>query len=394
MKMKQMTSGLFTTLCACACCCVVGETMDRDSLQYRLSKVFSEVNQTNGNEVALRVIDPPVSFRVRGYGSHGGLSRYARSQEVFCLRCGDELHLKGDDSQWLTEVVVTNEAGVRALGTGWECSDKPGGNFILFHQYKNAYWRNKNMDTYRSFAIDIKRGVFYDIERKMSGNISFPFHALWRNWDAYRKNLTEKSHRLDMSPVESDVTGANAGAGDERKYRERIAERNRERRAMGLPDMSDRETRIYLRDESRTRHRRWIERMRQETTGRFVTTEEDAQMDLERVRLHGLYWHVARDYALSVGRPGERPTDLRELLVCRNALSGRDLLEDGENDIRDVWGHEYRYHFGQGGKLKMVPDHVVLTSAGPDGVFDTADDISSDDWFAFRKFELERTGKK
>ncbi len=175
-----------------------------------------------------------------------------------------------------------------------------------------------------------------------------------------------------------------------RKESEMVIAANQKRLRGGMPNMTDVEERMFLRNEWLKTSRIWFERMRQETSGRSETSAQDAMVDLERARLFNLYNMVKHIYPVVTCRSGTVPKTLHEVAVCREPGSGKPLLPGGENDLKDQWGHEYRYRVGQGEKIKMATEHPIITSAGPDGVFGTEDDLSSEDWFVFRKIEAER----
>ena len=62
------------------------------------------------------------------------------------------------------------------------------------------------------------------------------------------------------------------------------------------------------------------------------------------------------------------PSDLSALIEAKG--DDEPVLDGGEGALEDPWGTEYRYeHKGK---------KILIVSAGPDGEFDTDDDISSD----------------
>lgn len=233
----------------------------------------------------------------------------------------------------------------------------------------------------RTMVVPEKRPSFFAAMEKV-------IHPLLESW----KKRNYVNFHDSVSPLGKSLVDGSVGWSKtvSRKIHEQVIERNRERCAIGLPDMTETEKIIFLRKVSWERDRRWCEQMRHETTGRKVTTEVDAMIDLERVRLNSVYWAVARGFPSVVDAPVKSPKTLRDLIGLRDGKFGQLILPGGEDDIKDQWGHEYRYRVGQGEKIKMASEHPVITSAGPDGVFGTEDDLSSEDWFVFRRIENER----
>lgn len=66
---------------------------------------------------------------------------------------------------------------------------------------------------------------------------------------------------------------------------------------------------------------------------------------------------------------GHYPPSLEALLVKDAETNWHGPYIQSTNTFLDVWGHRFRY--------KARGDTYVITSAGPDGKFDTADDISN-----------------
>ena len=174
-----------------------------------------------------------------------------------------------------------------------------------------------------------------------------------------------------------------------RKDREVLAEVNRKRQRGGLSALGKDEERLVLREIRYEESRRWFERMRHAFTGRKESTAHDRMMDLERVRLNELRRMLVVNFP-----PENYPKTLRELVGRRGARFGQLLLPGGEDDLRDQWGHEYRYGLGRRKLTELLEHGPVVTSAGPDGIFDTEDDLSSDDWYVFRKMEEEQEEPK
>ena len=112
-------------------------------------------------------------------------------------------------------------------------------------------------------------------------------------------------------------------------------------------------------------------------------------------RLHLLFITADRVYPSIVSgsaNGGSRPKSLRDLLEVSIPPKGIPLLPEGENDLKDIFGTEYRYRVEREDGKEI--DRVVIVSAGPDGVFDTADDLSSEDYFRLRKLASEKNAKK
>ncbi len=64
------------------------------------------------------------------------------------------------------------------------------------------------------------------------------------------------------------------------------------------------------------------------------------------------------------------PTDLKQLIDEQGDNAA--ILEGGEGALIDPWDNEYQMRKGKG------KDKIYIISAGPDGSFDTEDDIRSD----------------
>lgn len=166
----------------------------------------------------------------------------------------------------------------------------------------------------------------------------------------------------------------------EQRRRDRYARVNAERRAAGLPELTELEKRRIARDEMLELRRKRFERLRYESTGRRETTEMDAAIDKERARLDVLSRIVSEKYSVAIRSAGVRPKTLHELLGVRFPPQGQSpLLLEGEKDIRDLWGREYRYCTEKGADTPCGENRPLITSAGPDGVFDTSDDITNID---------------
>ena len=175
----------------------------------------------------------------------------------------------------------------------------------------------------------------------------------------------------------------------EREKREILSRANRERTAKGLAPLTKQEEGLVLRQKFYEDERVWFERIRHEMTGRTQSTARDVQMDLERVRVSNLYRVL---YRISRETGGVYPKTLQEVVGRTSSRMEGPLLLGGEADLRDLWGHAYRYSIGQGKKIKMKHDHPVIVSAGPDGVFDTEDDLSSDDYLIYQRYDFQKKG--
>ena len=197
-------------------------------------------------------------------------------------------------------------------------------------------------------------------------------------------------------PPEEARRIAEGNAKREREKREReekYARINRERQAAGLPPLTLLDRSRIRRDETNELVRRRLEKLRQEATGRLETTELDAATDWERVRLGYLatVLELNHERLFVNAASGSWPKTLRDLIgLMRHPKINVPLLLNGERDIRDQWGREYRYRPGDVTKTPFGRDRPLITSAGPDGVFDTADDITSFDEFKLRKQKEER----
>ena len=177
----------------------------------------------------------------------------------------------------------------------------------------------------------------------------------------------------------------------EQRQRDRYARVNVERRAAGLPELTELEKRRIARDEMLQLRQKRFERLRHERTGRCETTEMDAAVDKERARLDFLSRIVSEKYSVAIRAIDVRPKSLRELLGVKFPPRGQfPLLLEGEKDIRDLWGREYRYCSGEGTDTPYGEKHPIITSAGPDGMFDTSDDISSIDIINLENWKTTR----
>jgi hypothetical protein len=83
-----------------------------------------------------------------------------------------------------------------------------------------------------------------------------------------------------------------------------------------------------------------------------------AKIQLTQVNLESL----AREILLYAAGDQGLPEDLKQLLRARPSLG---------MGLRDAWGQEIKYE-------RLSDSSFRLRSAGPDGVFDTADDIVKD----------------
>lgn len=203
-----------------------------------------------------------------------------------------------------------------------------------------------------------------------------PLHEAWllRSYDV-----------VECFPPQPDAMRRNEDAGTGALLRELHADRqskvdamNSRRRSAGLPDMTETEKALLLRDDALDKSRLEFERLRHESTGLFSTTDVDRIVDQERARLRYLARTVSRRYPIAVNKSGARPETLRALLEVRIPPHGVPLLPGGEKDIIDSWGREYRYGFDANAQEAGGPRPVII-SAGCDGIFDTDDDVGSDD---------------
>lgn len=71
---------------------------------------------------------------------------------------------------------------------------------------------------------------------------------------------------------------------------------------------------------------------------------------------------------------GNRRTATIEDMVDRSELP---CAIDARGRTRDVWGRRLRLHYRS---MRRLPGDVVVTSAGPDDVFDTDDDVRLSTW--------------
>lgn len=172
----------------------------------------------------------------------------------------------------------------------------------------------------------------------------------------------------------------------EKRRQGAIDEANRSRRAAGRPAFTREEEELILREARFERSRLWFEKIRHEMTGRRVTTDEDRMFDRERVRLNDLRRTLERCFA-----PRGYPATLQELVGRKDSRFGQLLLPGGEGDFHDQWGRAYHYEVVR--MANQERDRPILISSGPDGVLGNADDLSSEDWFVYRKYESENREK-
>lgn len=159
---------------------------------------------------------------------------------------------------------------------------------------------------------------------------------------------------------------------------------NAVRRTQGLAPLSSWEKKCLVRAENLEKYRKNFEQWRQKMTGVSQTTELDRKIDLERARLVCLKILIEGDYRLAKKGSNVHPERLEELLVTKLPDKVNTILKE-EAEIRDVWGREYRYYSGERGPKLSRNRRPIIVSAGPDGVFDTEDDLSNDDIYVMLK---------
>lgn len=231
-----------------------------------------------------------------------------------------------------------------------------------------------------------ERSVFLD---KVRGAIR-PLVEAWRS-RSFEEVFCSSSQSSSARAAESQKTMEHVRTW-QAGLQAKIDALNARRRSAGLPDMTEIERARFLRDDALKVSQDEFEKLRHQSTGRMGTTDMDSMVDRERARLHYLGRTVSRRYPVAVGKRGARPDSLRTLLSVRIPPHGVPLLPEGEQDIVDSWGHAYRYRLDGDGQEAGGPRPIIL-SAGPDGRFETADDLSSDDWHILqrRSMKLEET---
>lgn len=222
------------------------------------------------------------------------------------------------------------------------------------------------------------------------------FAVLVKSWEdkSYRRlPLEEKAdadtaERRTAKEKKLAEVRVQTGRAIEQVEREREAKwhrLNKERRDRGQDELTATEKRIILRDERIDRARREIEHCRHKIERVQTTTEADRLNDLERARLWEMFNTAEWRYRMALRRFSDRdlrPASLRDLLTVKTS-DGVALLPGGEKDLKDSWGHDYRYCVGKGLNTRLTRERAIITSAGPDGIFGTSDDLSSNDWFDF-----------
>lgn len=162
------------------------------------------------------------------------------------------------------------------------------------------------------------------------------------------------------------------------------------RRTAGLPPLTEWDRKCITQAEAMERIRKDFERWRLRTTGAAATNAEGARVDLERARLWRLRGIVEHEYKLGKRGKADHPKTLEELLTTTWGVGGDRHALAVEADLRDVWGRAYRYQYRLDAPAPVNMVRAILVSAGPDGVFDTPDDLSSDDIYFLRKFQREQ----
>lgn len=212
-----------------------------------------------------------------------------------------------------------------------------------------------------------------------------PFDEAWRRGTYVDLSATVPTAERGLAAREEDVkTHENLKRVHEELEAE-WARSNVLRRAQGLPPLTSWEKKLIRRAETLEKHRRDFEQWRLAVAGDKTTTEDDRLLDLERARLVCLKMVIDVDYQFAKGENGAHPERLEDLLSTRSLDRRHTILED-VSEIRDVWGRDYRYSYGMKGPKLTRASRAIIISAGPDGVFDTLDDLSSDDIYPLRQF--------
>lgn len=179
----------------------------------------------------------------------------------------------------------------------------------------------------------------------------------------------------------------------ERERQERLARTNALRLAEGRTKLTEQEKGMMEWKEALEERRRFFEGLRHQTTGCPETAEHDGGVDMERARLYLLAVKIVHSYPRILRAPDARPKTLADLVAVRYPQTGTPLLPEGEQCIRDHWGRPYRYRAEDVLGDAHGRRWPVITSAGADGMFGTADDLTSVDWIILQRRSPELEGK-
>ena len=234
-----------------------------------------------------------------------------------------------------------------------------------------------------------ERGAFIAAVRALVA----PLADAWRNKD-YISVYRKPQRKLTLEEERANAAIYEKFSRDEKARQEKYTRINGERLSKGLPELTKLDKRRIEQDEA-------LELMRKDSaTGERspAANETGGQMRLCRERIptvmheEPIFYHAEKLYNFRYRRG--RPQRLEDMLGAVNPGSDEPFMIDGDNYRQDLWGHPYRYYVGQGEQKSHRSNRAVIVSAGPDGVFDTADDLSSEDYFRLRKLASEKNAKK
>lgn len=181
----------------------------------------------------------------------------------------------------------------------------------------------------------------------------------------------------------------------ERRRSAQYTRLNEDRRARGMPDLGEKEKRLLERQEMLAAACKRMETLRQMVSGRTTTSPHDALIDQERARLYILYTTIRWGYDLRtpLGEKVKYPEKLRDVLGVTLPRTRIEILPEGECALVDSWGRDYDYSSTHKGLKGGRADLPLIRSAGPDGVFDTEDDLTSVDERLLQR-QIEKKGLK
>lgn len=80
------------------------------------------------------------------------------------------------------------------------------------------------------------------------------------------------------------------------------------------------------------------------------------------------------------GRYPRCSNDLSDAGSVAAVMKEKGIRWGGRDGARDPWGNPYRYYTAPLAPVPFYPLSYAFVSAGPDGRFDTADDVWTTDW--------------
>lgn len=166
-----------------------GATIERDSFRFLLSRLFSEVVHSGEGEIEVALMDAPVIWSICDCRNKNQF-RYIEGGEKVRLAWGDCLHFCLAGLSVNMEVSLTNGAYrsefIRVPDQFVDSEEL----MVFADRGGKIRTDEKEPRPCRWFVYDVDRHELFDAQNGSFVRFDLPFHALWKDWDDYEENFS------------------------------------------------------------------------------------------------------------------------------------------------------------------------------------------------------------